>query len=152
MNTVHLDEEQLQQYAITGVTGQAEQAHLAGCNDCRLELRAYQLLYQSLQETETPVLELKTEELIPFWLPETTASERNETRYLYGFLLAPLVLLIVWVVAFWTKISWVFIGIAPVAIAVGLLLFFAILYLQLRELYTTYRKKLNALNAASIAT
>jgi len=60
--------------------------------------------------------------------------------------LGTVVLLVAGLIGFWSTIRWVFMGITPFAIIIGLLLLSGLLIVQLMELYNTYRKKLSALN------
>lgn len=146
MNKVHLNEEQLQEYAIYGSGDTSVREHMAGCGHCQVHVRAYQILYSYIREAETPLADFKTEELIPERLPAISAEDRKEVRYLYSFLFGVGAMLIAVSIGFWGAIRWVFSGVAPLAIVIGLLLLSGILIAHLMELYAAYRKKLNALN------
>ncbi|GGG92327.1 hypothetical protein [Pedobacter zeae] len=146
MNQVHLNEEQLQDYAITGITDPSVVQHLTGCARCQVQVKAYQTLYSYIREAKTPILDFKAEELIPDRLPAINKEDSKEAWYLYGFLFGAIGLLTAGAVVFWGSIRWIFTGIVPWAIIIGFVLFSGLLMVQLMELYNTYRKKLRALN------
>lgn len=146
MSNVHLNEEQLQDYAAKGITDAAAMEHLADCGRCQAQIRAYQTLYRHIGEAERPVLDFKTDDLIPVRLPAINKEDRKEARYIYGFLFGTFALLVAGLIGCWSTIRWVFMDITPFAIVMGMLLLSGLLIVQLMELYNTYRKKLSALN------
>lgn len=146
MSKIHLSEEQLQRYALNAFTDPVAVEHVADCIHCQMQIRAYQTLYSHIRESEAPVLDFKTEHLIPDLLPAINAPDREEAWYLYSLLFGSLGLLIAGLVTYWSTISWIFSGITTVGLVLGLLLLFGILTMQLMELYRTYRKKIKALN------
>ncbi|MBE7172832.1 MAG: hypothetical protein INR73_19810 [Williamsia sp.] len=152
MSTAHLNEEQLQDYALTGITHPADREHLSVCNHCQVQLRAYQMLYNQIQEAETPLVDLETKDLIPDQLTNFNSDDRKESRYLSGIFFGAVVLLIAVTLVCWNSISWVFAGITPLSIIIGLLLLSGVLIMQLTEVYSTYRKKLSALYMELTAT
>jgi hypothetical protein len=111
-----------------------------------MQIKDYQTLYSYIREAKTPILDFKTEELIPDRLPAINKEDSKEAWYLYGFLFGTVALLVAGVIGSWGTIRWVFMDITPFAIIIGLLLLFGLLIVQLVQLYNTYRKKLSALN------
>ena len=146
MSRIHLNEEQLQIYALAGITDPAVMEHVAGCSHCRVQIEAYQTLYSYIREAETPLPDFKMEELILDRLPEYNVRDGKEVRYLYGCLIVAVALLIAGVIGFWSTVCRMFTGIMPLAVVIGLLLFSGIMIMHLMELYSTYQKKLRALN------
>lgn len=151
MNDLHLSEEQLQANALGGFTDPAAVRHVAGCDRCQMHIVVYQLLYRTIREAETPLLDPQTEEFILERLPEFNKWDRKEKLYLYGVMSGAIVLLIAGLVGFWGAISWAFAGMMP-TLASGLLLLCGISIAQLLGLFRSYRKKLTALNTEQMAT
>lgn len=152
MNQVHLNEEQFQDYAITGIADPGVMQHVAGCARCQMQIKAYQTLYSYIREAETPTLDFKTDDLIPERLPAINKEDSEEAWYLYGFLFGTVALLVAGLIGFWGTIRWVFMDITPFAIIIGLLLLSGLLIAQSLEMYRNYQKKLTALNRKEIAT
>lgn len=146
MSKIHLNEEQLQRYALNGFTDPAAVEHVADCIHCQMQIRAYQTLYSHIREAEAPLPDFNTELLIPDLLPAMNASDRKEAWYLYSLLFGALGLLIAGLIAYWSTISWIFSGVATMGLVLGLLLLSGVLTMQLMELYGAYRKKIKALN------
>jgi len=145
MNQAHLNEEELQACALDGHTNQVAMEHVAGCGHCQSQINAYQSLYRHIREAETPLLDFKTDDLIPDRLPAINKEDSKEALYLYGFLLGTVAFLVIGLIGFWHTLRWVFMDITPFAIIIGLLLLSGLLIVQLVELFNTYRKKLSAL-------
>jgi hypothetical protein len=138
MNNVHLNEEQLQYYALEGLTDE----HVQHCTHCQKQIRAYQMLYSHIKKAEEPLLDLSISELIPGQLPD----DKRENRYLWLLLSACVLLLAIVVGLCWSMISWLFTDFTAVSIVFGLLLGIGVLILQFMELAPT-RKKICNLNS-----
>lgn len=141
MSQMHLDEEQLQRYALNEFTDEAAAEHIAACTHCRMQTDAYRMLYSHIREAEVPLPGLNPTQLIPDFLPD-----QREPRFLYYLLFGALALFTGILIGCWGMISWIFQGLTSIVFVLGLLLLLALLTMQLMELINAYRKKAEALN------
>lgn len=147
MSKIHLSEEQLQRYALDGLTDPADVEHVADCAYCQMQINAYHMLYSHIKETEAPLLDEQMERFILDQLPDVKMEERRESRYLYSLLFGAVAVIVAVLTGCWSLISPVFSGITTVGLVMGVLLLLCISAMQLMQLYDTYQKRIRALQS-----
>lgn len=142
MSNTHLTEEELQSYALNIPADTEAVLHVNTCNHCQAQVKAYQMLYSQIRESDTPALDFAVEELVPAYLPNMGTSEKMEYRYLYCLLFIAALPLAALIIGYWNMLSWLFSGIFTSAL---LLLLCGLLAMGIWELFRNYNKKINTL-------
>lgn len=142
MSKMHLNEEQLQRYALDELTDAVAAEHIAACTHCRMQINAYRMVYSHIREAEAPVLDFNPAQLVP----DLVVHDRKEPRFFYSLVFGVLGLFIGVIIGCWNMISWVFSGITSAAFILGLLLLLGLLAMRLMELFGNYQEKADALN------
>ena len=90
MNTIHLTDDELQQYALNSADRDSTIAeHVYFCEDCKTAVEMYRLLFTGISEQEVPAFDFNLSELVLKQLqpqPKTKLLPEDFFIYLFTFL------------------------------------------------------------------
>ena len=80
MEINHLSDKEMQEYVSGEFLNSAAAEHLASCNHCQTQVAIYKSLFQSIIESEVPVLDFDLEEVVMQKIESTPASQKQLLR------------------------------------------------------------------------
>ena len=89
MNTRHLTEEEIQQYALdnSGSYNKAAE-HIHSCEQCSEKAETYRLLFNGIQQQHQPAFDFDLTELVMAQLPSPAPKPAKENLLIYFFIMA----------------------------------------------------------------
>ena len=145
MNSNHLTEEQMQQYAMAPSScGEELKQHMLTCGYCQSQVAVYLQLFAAIKEQPQPSFEMDLSSLVLPQLSPKLSKSTDGLLLFFGFLILASLFLLGYV--FRHIFPNIFAGIIPIT---GYLMGITVLIVvgfQCLELIQKYQKQLNALN------
>ena len=146
MKSVHLTEEEIQQYALNNSSCDALiTAHASSCPECKARIADYEVLFSALKQAPQPSFDFNLAELVVTQLPKVYATPSRENFFVYTFVLAIIGLTGTALYYFWSHIGSLFASIAPLLIYLAVTTLITLAIILGVEMYTSYQKKMRAL-------
>jgi hypothetical protein len=147
MNSPHLQEEEIQQYALMNNNfPPALESHLESCAECLAEVENYRLLFSGLGQQTPPVFDFDLAAAVMTQLPQGH-SKRSADNFIAGFLVIFSIGCIALPLYFFRKgIASLFIDIPPFFIYAIVISTSLILVTKMLSLYKKYQHQMRFLN------
>ena len=144
MTTIHLDENTIQQYAITGFLASEEQTqHFLHCNHCRGKAAAYRDVLAGIKGQPEPAFNFDLPALVMQKIPAKKAAVPWRVVLMIAGLLCAISLV---TYNLRTLFGDVFKGLSLMASSLIFIAVISVLVLQLADLVNKYRQQTNALD------
>ena len=145
MNSEHLTEEEIQQYALDKTKCDVYmQQHVASCERCGAQVNTYAALYAGLQEVEKPSFEFDVAALIQSQIQPKPKAVRPYPMYLLALVGIGLVSLLLYLLRHY--ILQIFAGFSFILVLLLVITALAIVIFQGVDIYRKYQQKINELN------
>ena len=144
MTSIHLDENTIQQYAITGVLpGEEQTQHFLQCNYCRGKAAAYKDLLAGIKGQPEPTFDFDLPALVMQKIPTKKAAIPWQTVLIIGG-----VLCVISLVTFNLRAVFgdVFKGLSIMASSLIFIAVISVLIFQLTDMVNKYHQQANALD------
>ena len=146
MKSVHLTEEEIQQYALDKsscddvITG-----HASCCPACKARIAEYETLFSTLKLAPAPSFDFSLAELVVTQLPKIKPARSRDNIFAYAFAL--LIMALPGTVLFYFRfyIESLFASIAPLLIYLTVTTIITLATILSVEMYKTYKKKMSIL-------
>ena len=146
MKSVHLSEEEIQQYALDKSACDALiTAHTSCCPECRARIANYEVLFSALKQAPQPSFDFNLAELVVTQLPKMKSALSRDNFLVYAFAMALVAITGTTLFYFWSYIQSLFTSIAPLLIYLSITTFITLATILGLEMYKTYKKKMRAL-------
>lgn len=148
MKTKHLSEEELQQYVLNNMGGDPEfTEHLQSCDDCKLAIENYRLLFSNITQQEVPVFEFDLSKLVLQQLEPSPKKEiLLENFLMYSFSIAMFIIIGVLLYFFRVSLFDLFRGVGKLEIYITVASVMVLLILLCIDQYKTYQHKMKMLD------
>jgi hypothetical protein len=147
MITLHLTEEELQQYAMEGVLPDSMVAgHLEACQSCQSKLAAYQLMFKSIQAQPAPAFGFDLASLVVAQLPSPKPVRKPNNSLIYLLILLGVILTCIALYQLRFYLAGFLTGIAPLMIYLLLATLIPISIVLGVDMYKSYQKKMHLLD------
>ncbi len=147
MNTQHLTEEEIQQYALDKSGGYNKAGeHIHSCGDCREKAETYRLLFQSIEQQPQPAFDFDLTELVMAQLPSPVPKDAKENLLLYFFIIVAIAVAGLGAYFFRGYVALLFRSIAPVLAYLFLTAFITLSIGLILDMYKNYKKKIQLLD------
>ena len=112
MNTKHLTDDELQQYALNSADCDSViTEHVHFCEDCKAAVESYRLLFTGISQQEVPAFDFNLSELVVMQLqPQSKPKLLPEDFFIYLFSFAMMIITGAMLYFFWGNISELFSG------------------------------------------
>ena len=147
MNTRHLTEEEIQQYALDN-SGSYNKAgeHIHSCEECREKAETYRLLFNGIQQQQQPAFDFDLTELVMAQLPSAAPKPAKENLLIYFFIIAAITVTGLASYFFRGYVAMLFGSIAPVLVFLLITGFITLSILLILDMYKNYKKKIHVLD------
>jgi len=146
MKSIHLTEEQIQQFALDNSYGDdLITAHASYCPECKARIAAYELLFSSLKQAPPPSFDFSLADLVVTQLPKLQPAPSRDNFFVYAFSLALVALNGTILFYFRSYIGSLFAGITPLLIYLTVTTIITVATILSVEMYNTYKKKMRVL-------
>lgn len=148
MNTKHLTDDELQQYALNSAgCDSAIAEHVHFCEDCKAAVETYRLLFTGISEQEIPVFDFELSELVVKQLqPSPKPRLRPEDFFMYLFSAAMIIITGAMLYFFRGYLIEMFSGIGNFAVYLTVASVAVLLVFLCIDQYKTYQQKMKALD------
>ncbi|MEJ8841813.1 hypothetical protein WG954_05410 [Lacibacter sp. H375] len=148
MNTKHLTDDELQQYALNSADDNSTIAeHLHFCEDCKSAVETYRLLFTSISEQEVPAFEFDVSELVVMQLqPQSKTKLLPEDFFIYLFSFAMIVITGVMLYFFRRYMIELFSGAGNFVVYLTVSSVTVLLVFLCIDQYKTYQQKMKAID------
>jgi hypothetical protein len=147
MNDEHLTDIDIQQYLFQESGPDPDiSRHLQQCDECRIKADQYRKIFEAAEEAKKPVFEFDLTELVMKQLPSDRPEISLSKSVIYSILFIALPVAGVLIYLFYTRLSFLLIGISPIfvyLIATGMISLFLF---QSVDNYIQYKKVIKALD------
>lgn len=142
----HFSDEEIQQLALEGAIDSEQSGHLQSCMECQLRVADYRLLITAIREQPVPSLEIDLSEMVLAKLPVYRPAQKTSSieEYLPALAIVAGIGLFVYIFRKW--LVDIFQGITFVSICTILVTVFTVLVFFCTDMWSTYRKRMNALD------
>jgi len=146
MKSVHLTEEQIQQFSLEPsfcdllITG-----HASRCPECKARIADYEVLFSALKKAPQPSFDFNLAELVLTKLPKAKPATSRDNVLVYAFVLALMALTGTTLFYFRSYIVSLFAGITPLLIYLTVTTIMTLAIILGVEMYKTYKKKIRVL-------
>ena len=142
----HFSDEEIQQLALEGAIDSEQSGHLQSCMECQLRVADYRLLITAIREQPVPSLEIDLSEMVLAKLPVSRPAQKKSSieEYLPALAIVAGIGLFVYIFRKW--LVDIFQGITFVSICTILVTVFTVLVFFCTDMWSTYRKRMNALD------
>jgi len=147
MNTRHLTEEEIQQYALdnSGSYNKAAE-HIHSCGQCREKAETYRLLFHGIQQQRQPTFDFDLTELVMAQLPLPAPKATKENLLIYFFIIAVIAVTGLASYFFRGYVALLFRSIAPGLVYLFITGFITLSILLILDMYKNYKKKIHSLD------
>jgi hypothetical protein len=147
MNTQHLTEEEIQQYALddSGSNNKFGE-HIHSCVQCREKAETYRLLFQGIQQQHQPAFDFDLTELVMAQLPSPAPKATKENLLIYFFIIAAIVVTGLASYFFRGYVVTLFRSIAPVLAYLLITAFVTLSIVLILDMYKNYKNKIQVLD------
>jgi hypothetical protein len=143
MSNIHLDENTIQQYAITGVLdGEEQTQHFLHCNHCREKAAAYTQLLAGIKDQPAPAFDFDLAALVMQKIPAKKAAIPWQPVLIIAGLLC-IISLVTYNLR--TVFGTVFKGLSSMAASLIFIAVISVLLFQLADMVNKHRQQINAL-------
>jgi hypothetical protein len=148
MNTKHLTDDELQQYALNSADCSSTIAeHVHFCEDCKSAVETYRLLFTSISEQEVPAFEFDLSELVVKQLqPQSKTKLLPEDFFIYLFSFAMIVITGAMLYFFRRYMIELFSGAGNFAVYLTVASVTVLLVFLCIDQYKTYQQKMKAID------
>jgi hypothetical protein len=148
MNTKHLTDDELQQYALNSADCSSTSAeHVHFCEDCKSAVETYRLLFTSISEQEVPAFEFDLSELVVKQLqPQSKTKLLPEDFFIYLFSFAMIVITGAMLYFFRRHMIELFSGAGNFAVYLTVASVTVLLVFLCIDQYKTYQQKMKAID------
>jgi len=147
MITKHLSDEEIQEYALDRLnTNPKMTEHVELCEECKVKVTAYRMLFTSIKEQPTPAFDFNLSDLIVSKLPKPKPAYLPDNRFVYllGFIAIILTGILTYI--FRGYLLSLFSGITPFLIYLITTSVITILIILVVDMYKNYQKKMSVLD------
>jgi hypothetical protein len=147
MNTQHLTEEEIQQYALDNSGSYYIAAeHIHSCGQCKEKAETYRLLFRGIQLQNQPAFDFDLTELVMAQLPAPASKDTKENFLIYFFIIAAIAVAGLVSYFFRAYVALLFRSIAPVLAYLFITAFITLSIGLILDMYKNYKKKIHLLD------
>lgn len=147
MNTIHLNEKEIQQYVLDdAAVNIAVIEHIHSCQQCKEKAAAYRLLFSGLQQQTENSFDFNLEELVMSQLPLPVTKSTKENALIYVFITAAAAIAGFALYYFRNYLVTLYENIAPVFIYLVVTTTITMSAFLVVDMYKSYKKKMHILD------
>ncbi len=148
MNTKHLTDDELQQYALNSADCDSTIAeHVHFCEDCKAAVETYRLVFTGISEQEIPVFDFNLSELVVKQIqPQPKTKLLLEDFFIYLFSFAMIIITGAMIYFFRAHILELFSGAGNFAVYLTIASVAVLFVFLCIDQYKTYQQKMKALD------
>lgn len=148
MNTKHLTDDELQQYALNSADcNSAIAEHVHFCEDCKAAVETYRLLFTGISEQEVPAFEFDLSELVvKQLLPQSKTKLLPDDFFIYLFSFAMIIITGAMLYFFGAYMIELFSGASNFAVYLTVASVAVLLVFLCIDQYKTYQQKMKAID------
>lgn len=147
MKNKHLTDIEIQQYLLLELNSRPDIIeHIQKCEECRIKVEEYRIIFEKIKEQEKPVFDFNLEELIAKQLSRNKPefSFNRTFIYFFVFIAAPAGGIIIYL--FSTTLSGLLMGIGPFFIYLVATTVISLFLFLCYDTYARFKKRMNTLS------
>jgi hypothetical protein len=146
MNNRHLTDIDIQQFLFQESGSDPEiSRHIQQCGECRIKADQYRQIFETAVKEKKPVFEFELTELVMKKLPANKPEISLSKSVIYSILFIALPVAGVLIYLFYTRLSFLLIGISPIFVYLIATVMISLFLFQSIDNYIQYKKQIKAL-------